>query len=278
MVKNLLTPALSLLTWLILAPALPLLAATPQETAFLTVWSTHTRNTDDHKAVIAACQQVMDRPATLGDFLPVVKTLAGWHLLADNKNTDAIRLFESALVSDKNAPPITQWADTMARRWLTRLDYLKVERALKQYYATNVAFPPSLTPLYANNPAPPKNDRFGDAWSYQLEAMSRLTGLANQRYSLASRTLGRTGSKLASLPFDNYGRRTATIVGRQSSSPLTLELEVTTPDGNRNRAVIAERAMSTGVRLLKLSSDGRFALLVESEPDFWVVAPTTGRR
>lgn len=277
-VENMLHTSLRLMAWLVLLPLLSLVAATPQESAFLTVWSTHTRNTDDHKAVIEACQRVMDRPATLGEYLPAVKTLAGWHLLADNKQADAIRLFESALVTDKNSPPITQWADTMARRWLTRLDYQKLERALKTYYAEHVAFPASLSPLYALNPPPPKSDRFGDAWVYQLESMSRLTGLANQRYSLASRTLGRGGSRLSSLPFDNYGRRTATLIGRKSASPPTLEIEITTTDGATSRAIVAERAMAGGLRLLKLSSDGQFALLVESESDFWVVAPAAGGR
>ncbi|HOE62122.1 MAG TPA: hypothetical protein PK576_10840, partial [Kiritimatiellia bacterium] len=50
--------------------------ATPQEEAFLKAWGAHVRTPNDHKAVIEVCQSVMDKSSTLGEFLPVVKTLA----------------------------------------------------------------------------------------------------------------------------------------------------------------------------------------------------------
>ena len=40
-------------------------AATPQEDAFLKVWGAHVRAPNDHKAVIEACQSVMDKSSTL---------------------------------------------------------------------------------------------------------------------------------------------------------------------------------------------------------------------
>mgnify|MGYP000911945476 CR=1 FL=1 len=67
-----------------------------------------------------------------------IKTLAAWHLLAGGRQADAVRIFESAVTGDKAARPITRFADTMARRWLTRIDHAKVEVTLKTYYADNV--------------------------------------------------------------------------------------------------------------------------------------------
>ena len=128
-------------------------AATPQqEAAFVSVWAVHTRSLDDHAAVIDACQRVMDKTSTLGEYLPVVKTLAAWHLLAAGKESDAARLFESALVTDKAPQPIERIADIMAKRWLTRLDIRKVDAALKAYYTEHVEFPASLSPVLSMPP------------------------------------------------------------------------------------------------------------------------------
>ena len=138
--------------------------ATKQETAFLSVWTVHSQSPDNHAAVIAACQRVMDTSATLGEFLPVVKTLAGWHLLAAGKEADAVRVLESVLTADKKPAPMARYADIMARRWLSRLDIRKVDAALKSHYADNVEYPVSLAPILSlpKPAAPAKTDRFGD--------------------------------------------------------------------------------------------------------------------
>ena len=252
----------------------PVFAATPQEDAFLKVWSVHARSEQDHKAVIEACQSVMDRASTLGEFLPAVKTLAAWHLLASGKQADAVRVFESALVSDRSVPPIPRYADTMARRWLTRMDQVAAEKALKDYYRSNVAYPSSLSPLL-NLPAgqaPPKADRFGDPWVYTTEAFSKLTGLNNQRYSLYSKSIGKKLSPLSAFPPDVYGgSRKAFIVGKKTANPVGVEFETVTESGTQ-RGVATESGLINGIRFLKLDSDSRFALMVDGENDFWVVA------
>lgn len=252
----------------------PASAATPQEDAFFKTWAVHARNPQDHKAVIAACQSVMDKATTLGDFLPAVKTLAAWHLLADGKQSDAIRVFESALTTDKAARPLARHADTMARRWLTRLDHAQVERALKTYYADHVEYPSSLAPVLnlPKEAVPPKADRFGDPWIYKTELFSKLTGLQNQRYTLHSKTLGPRLTKLAALPLNAYGTKGAvTIIGRKGTSPVSGEFEVVTDTGAQ-RGVVTESGLVHGVRFLRFDSDSRFALMIESEGDFWAVA------
>ena len=237
------------------------------------VWGVHVRAPQDHKAVIEACQSVMDKSSTLGDFLPAVKTLAAWHLLASGNQSDAVRIFESAVSADKAAKPVARYADTMARRWLTRIDHAQTEKALKAYYADNVEYPSSLSPLLnlAKGKAPPKTDRFGDPWVYKTEEFSKLSRLKNQRFTLYSKNVGNKLSKLSSVPFETYGRKSASIIARKSLNPLSVEFETVT-DNDAQRGVATENGLINGIRFLRIDSDNRFALLIDSECDFWVVA------
>lgn len=257
----------------LLVTHLSLLASTPQEDAFLKVWAAHVRNTQDHKAVIDVCQSVMDKSSTLGDFLPAVKTLAAWHLLASGNQSDAVRIFESALTADRAAKPIARFADVMARRWLTRMDHEATVKALKTYYTDNVEYPSSLAPLLnlPKDKAPPKTDRFGDPWVYKTEAFGKLKGIANQRFTLYSKNVGTKITKLSAFPFDAYGNKSASIIARKTLSPLSVEFETSTESGTQ-RGVATESGLINGIRFLRLDSDNRFALMVDSDCDFWVVA------
>ena len=262
-------PLLSLSLAFIFATAV--CAATPQEDAFLKAWSVHVRAPQDHNAVIEACQSVMDKASTLGDFLPAVKTLAAWHLLASGKQADAVRIFESALTTDKAAKPLTRYADTMARRWLTRLDHAGLVKGLKTYYSDNVEYPSNLSPLFGANAAMPKADRFGDPWVYTAEAFGKLKATPNQRFSLYSKTVGKKFTPLSALPRDSYGSKSASIIGRKPTNPVSVEFETVTEAGTL-RGVATELGLVNGVRFLRLDSDNRFALMVDSECDFWIVA------
>jgi hypothetical protein len=264
----------SLLILVTVFAATILRAATPQEDAFIKVWSAHARAPQDHKAVIDVCQSVMDKSSTLGEFLPVVKTLAAWHLLASDRRADAVRIFEGTLTSDKAAHATVRNADTLARRWLTRIDRTSVEKTLKAHYTDNVEYPSSLAPLLnlPDGKAPPKTDRFGDPWIYKIEAFSKLKGVSNQRYSLYSKNLGIKLSALSAFPFDGYGgKKSATLLGRKTTTPVSVEFETTTEAGTQ-RGLATESGLINGVRFLKLDSDNRFALMIDSECDFWVVA------
>ncbi len=250
-------------------------ALTPQEEAFLKVWGVHTRNPLDHKAVIEACQSVMDKSSTLGDLLPTVKTLAAWHLLADGKQADAVRIFESALTTDKAARPVTRYADAMARRWLTRIDMATVERALANHYRESVEFPENLAPILNLPPgqAPPKSDRFGDAWVYAIKPFSKLSGTQRQRYSLHSKNLGAKASALALFPFNSYGpRKSAVIIDRKTATPLTIEFETNSEAGAQRGVASESGVISGGLRFLRADADCRFALLIDTDADFWFVA------
>lgn len=250
-----------------------LFGSTPQEEAFLKVWNVHAQTPVDHHAVIEVCQSVMNKASTLGEFLPVVKTLAAWHLLAMDKQQDAVRIFESALTTDKMAPVLARYADTMARRWLSRIDLMQVERALKVHYADNVEFPSSLAPLFALPPgrAPAKVDRFNEPWVYSTVEFSKLTGLKNQKYTLACKAIGAKLSQMKRFPFTSYGQKKAAILSRRSGTPIMVDFEVLTEAGVQ-RGSASENGSINGIRFLKLDSDGRFAVMIENEGDFWVVA------
>ena len=240
------------------------------------VWSLHAKDPAKHEAVIAACQSVMDKASTLGDYLPVVKTLAAWHLLASDKPQDAARVFETALTSDKSAPAIARSADTLARRWLTRIDHATVEKALRAHYTAHVAFPASLAPLQSQPNPPPKADRFGDPWVYALGGFSKIPNTSGQRFTLHSKSLGSRLTALKALPPAAYGKKQASILARRQGTPVMVEFETVT-DAGTLRGTAGEGSAVNGIRFLRLSSDGQFALMIENESDFWIVATARGR-
>lgn len=235
------------------------------------VWRLHEQDPTKHRAIIDACQSVMDKASTLGEFLPAVRTLAAWHLLASGKQEDAVRIFESALTADKAAPAIARNADIMARRWLTRIDHIAVEKAVRTWYAANVEFPGSLQSVMSQPNPPPKTDRFGTAWVYKAEDL-KISKAKNQKFSLHSQTLGSRLTALKSLPFTSYGKRQAAITARRQGNPVMIEFETAADGGAPQRGTASEGSAVNGIRFLKLSSDGQFALMIENESDFWVVA------
>jgi hypothetical protein len=254
-----------------------LLGGTPQEDAFMRVWRAHTQDPAQHTAIIEICQSVMDKSATLGDYLPVVKTIAAWHLLASGKQQDAVRVFESALTTAPTAPAIARSADTLARRWLTRIDHIAVEKSLRTYYASNVAFPESLRSIMTLPNPPPKTDRFGTEWVYKTESLSKVANTKNQRFTLHSQNVGSRLTALKSVPFTSYGKRRASIVARRQGTTMMVDFEtLTEPGATPQRGTTSEGSAINGIRFLKLSSDGQFALMIENDSDFWVVA-TGGR-
>jgi len=261
---------------LALAATMVVSAATPQEEAFIRIWRLHTVDPTKHTAIIEACQPVM-RESALGEFLPVVKTLAAWHLLASGKQQDAVRIFESALITDRGAASaIARNADTMARRWLTRIDHLAVEKALKAYYASHVEFPDTLQPILSQPTPPPRTDRFATAWVYKAESI-KISKKKNQRFTLHSQTLGSRLTSMSQFPFTSYGKRKATIVTRRQGTPVMVDFETVAEEGGALRGTASEGSAVNGLRFLKLSSDGLFAVMIENDSDFWVVATGGGR-
>lgn len=255
-------------------------AVTPQEESFLKVWNVHVRSGTDHRAFIEACQPVMQKASTLGEWLPAVKTLAAWHLYAMGDLSDAERIFESALFKGKASTSTARFADIQAKRWLTRFDAARVNKALRSYYVTHVEYPATLAPVLTDVKSRqlPMVDRFGDAWIYRLEEFSKIKGLANQRFALYSQTLGREGTSLKTFSRRAYGEGLeATILGVKPGRPVLVDFEAVR-DGKRERGISGEGAKAlNGIRLVKLATDGSFALMIDSSGDFWILAKRARR-
>ncbi|MBP5511232.1 MAG: hypothetical protein J6Z49_09970 [Kiritimatiellae bacterium] len=255
-------------------------AVTPQEESFLKVWNVHVRSGTDHRAFIEACQPVMQKASTLGEWLPAVKTLAAWHLYAMGDLSDAERIFESALFKGKASTSTARFADIQAKRWLTRFDAARVNKALRSYYVTHVEYPATLAPVLTDVKSRqlPRVDRFGDAWIYRLEEFSKIKGLANQRFALYSQTLGREGTSLKTFSRRAYGEGLeATILGVKPGRPVLVDFEAVR-DGKRERGISGEGAKAlNGIRLVKLATDGSFALMIDSSGDFWILAKRARR-
>ena len=249
--------------------------ATPQQdAAFLRVWNAHAAEGADHMKVVAVCQSVMDKASTLGEWLPAVKTIAAWHLLAAGKESDAVRVFESAVTKETSTKPVARFADIMARRWLSRIDAQSVSKALRKYYAAHVAYPSSLAPVLNAKLPPPAKDRFGDAWVYRLETFSRIQGLESQKFALFSSTIGKESMPLKPTLRKGYapGYAATLISVKALNNTQMAEFEATSPGNAAQKGLTNEggRAVN-GVRLIKVGSDKRFALMIDVG-DFWIMA------
>jgi hypothetical protein len=107
-------------------------------------------------------------------FLPVVKTLAAWHLLAGGMQAE--RCAFSKRDDQRKAAAGRTGSRISGPPWLTRLDHAQLKRRLR-----------SITPTMSNSrqscpvlslptgQGTPKSDRFGDPWVYRFEAFSRLS-------------------------------------------------------------------------------------------------------
>ena len=97
-------------------------------------------------------------------------------------------------------------------------------------------------------------------------------------YTLYSKNTGLKLTRLKALPFDTYGgKKSAAIIARKTSTPLSVEFETVTETGTQ-RGIATESGLMNGIRFLRLDSDDRFALMIDSDCDFWVVAPPARSR
>ena len=119
---------------------------------------------------------------------PVETGKLAWDQLRAGQQPEATKTFESLLTN--NPDPLAKAGDTMARRWLTRLDREQVKAALLTAYAGKIEFPASLAGIQ------PPTDRWGKPWLYELAKPKHIPGIAKQTYRLESTALG-AGSDLA---------------------------------------------------------------------------------
>lgn len=246
------------------------------------VWGTHRQSPQDPQAVIAVCREIaqqrnaQDDPL-LGPYLPVVRTLEGWLLLQQERTAEAVKAFEAAVDTRRSNHLIVRSADTVARRWLSRIDREQVVTALKTYHREQVAFPPDLTVFAAwpKESQPPLRDRMGDPWLYRPLEFRRLKTATPQRYTLYSIAIGRETSPLAVALGKPYRNTPITFIRKNSTAPALAELQIGTPPDFRS-VVVQEGNRSEDLRFVAMDSRNRFALL--SDDDFWLTALPGGAR
>ena len=258
--------------------------AAPYDDAFLSIWNIHVQRPDDHEGVAAACRAAIarlgnDDSAALGPYLPVVQTIEGWRLLQAKRTAEATTAFEAALDRGRGGSDTRlHAADTVARRWLSRIDREQVVVALDAYHREHVAFPDDLA-VFQTGPVadqPPLRDRKNEPWGYQLVSFRRLKAGGQQRYALFSRSIGRETSALDVALALRPSDVPITFVRKNTGTPALAEFRI--GSGTSQPVVVQEGARSGGLRFVAIDGLGRFALLCDD--DFWLMAlpPAGGRR
>ena len=182
---------LFLLFLLILTGRLAFGASEAQEKSLWALWNLQTNKPTQHKAIVAACQQ-MQKTSPTNPLLPVFQGLAAWHNLRLGKINEAFAIFSKMVAPATAVAPATPTMTAgveMGRRWLTRLDREKVRSALAAYYRQAIEYPINLQPLKKMTIGAPLTDRWGTPWQYQLAAFKIIKVAPGQRYILQSKTL-----------------------------------------------------------------------------------------
>jgi hypothetical protein len=215
----------------------------------------------------------MDKSSTLGEFLPAVKTLAAWHLLAGGMKADAVRIFESAVTEDKAGRPIARLPTScppLADAYRPRQgrdcaqDVLRRER--------RISFQPCTAAQPSGREGTPQKRSLRRPVGIQDRALQPPLRLGQPTLFALQQEHGQQAHKthgMAARPVRSP--KSAAILGRKTRNPISVEFETVTEVGTQ-RGVATENGLISRIRFLKLDSDGRFALMIDSECDYWVVA------
>ncbi len=205
-------------------------AQTADEVALWRLWTRHQAEPTEHAVHATAFADFADtRPDD--PLAPLAGTLAAWHLLQAGRVDEATTWLERYARPSRH--PTARGASQLARAWLTRLDRERVVQALDAYRTREVRFPERLTDLNGHAAVqragiePPLEDRWGQSWIYQLEAMRALTRLAGQRYRLESRRLRGDGmsdlNKALAVPYgDGIPLEVVRIMGAGQTASAQL--------------------------------------------------------
>ena len=270
---------LFLLFLLILTGRLAFGASEAQEKSLWALWNLQTNKPTQHKAIVAACQQ-MQKASPTNPLLPVFQGLAAWHNLRLGKTNEAFAIFSkmAAVAPATAVTPATAVAPAtptmtagveMGRRWLTRLDREKVRSALAVYYRNAIEYPINLQPLKKTiKDAPlPLTDRWGTPWQYQLAAFKIIKVAPGQRYLLQSKTLLKTSDLAAALEWPYAGRillqpRSLVISGGGAQNVVFQ-----TPGDRPEKILLSEGGQAAGVTLTYIGAQ----ILILCDGDHWRV-------
>ncbi len=264
--------------------AASLLASTParaqtraaEERALADLWSFHSAHSNQHALVVEQCAEVA-KAGTATPFLPVVRSLHAWHLLAGGRVADAVKLFEQLRPAGTEPleDPLEEAARTQARRWLSRVDLLRVREALERIYIRRVEYPATLEAATnaVKGLAFPLTDRWGRAWFYRPVDFKRLKGFKGQRYEIQCRATG-VDSDLRTALARPYGARIELEPVRMVSS-----------DGTRQAIEFKRGATGDTLILSNGTAEGEtafvyagVALIVLTDGDHWAILKKPGAR
>lgn len=231
--------------------------------ALTQLWQQHVRAPKEHAAVLQAVQQMASQYPDSA-LLSVARGLGAWHALAAGQTNNAILLL-TPLLSER-AEPVSMAANTLAQRWLTRMDRERVCIALKAYYRNHVEFPitmDALNTLPVTN-RPPAMDRFGRAWKYELTSLKRMTSVRAQTYRLQSYILG-DDSDLGAVLRRPYGGglmlwKPVRFIAGGAGAPPNVVFE-----RNGEKIILAEGAKQADATLAYSRED----LVIITDGDYW---------
>jgi len=171
--------------------------------ALESLWQQHLEKTSNHQRMVDICSRFSNRFSG-SEFIPIVKTLAGWHYLKQQKWQKARNLFSNLLGSD-DGDTLTKAAQRMSRRWLTRIKHQELRSALNRYYGEHIRFPEKLhqlkgIPEFNENLL---SDAFNKPWEYKPKKIEFLGDSKPQDYILRSQILENSSSldKFLNVPY-----------------------------------------------------------------------------
>jgi hypothetical protein len=238
-----------------------------REAALARLWRACDASSNNHAAAHALCA-AFEREAP-GDPLAVVARGRGaWHLLKAGRPADGGRALETLLSTSGS---VSRAADTMARRWLTRLDREAVAAALKTAYLDQIAYPPTLGVFDAwpESRRPPKSDRWDSPWEYRLGAFKHIDDTMGQRYSLESPAL-QGDSSLEKALARPYGTNAAPVIDRVMATTVGGGRALAVRLPGSSAPVVIQEGTAAGPYMLSYLGD---RLAVFSDGDYWLLAP-----
>ncbi len=239
-----------------------------EDRQLLAFWERRATTASDPAASIEVCRKEMaNQPNSM--YLPVIRGVMAWHELAAGRTEEGAATLKTLMTSEKD--PLALAGNTLACRWLTRLDRERVRKALSDYYTRNVAYPASLAPVLElpANQRPPALDRWNQPWQYRLASFKRIPGLSDQRYDLRSGALD-SESDLKDALAVPYAAPTNLIpvkVISRSEGPAAVEFQA--PGTPPRRMVLTEGSRAGRFYFIRLVAQS----VLLSDGDRWYLVP-----
>mgnify|MGYP001046104565 CR=1 FL=1 len=207
-----------------------------EEQALVAVWQVHRAVSNDHARVVAACEAFVTKHAD-DEFVPAVRCIQSWRLLAAGQTNEAVRLLTTLL--DKKGTDVARAADEWARAWLTRVDREAVVPALKEYYKAEVRFPARFEdlgkhPRISGKVTYPVADRWATGWKYRAIGFEGVPGFAGQKYELVTNRLGESSDLGDALKLPYGGGLELSARAVPSAGRMLMQMRF--PEGNEQPA------------------------------------------